>query len=253
MGTLFTIIQWKCVLIGSICHAEDNGTKRYCTSLPPGKMRGRSVEGERDGEGVVEESIRVEVRKVKSESESKSKKNTEMDQTAESPNTRNLAGYTASLKATGPRMNIVQHSCEASDAGDASFASACHTDRQRKQRWDVVVFDAENESSLILLLWWNAARLEPHWTRYLPLKCSLAGIQIQQGCEKEKDWTWMLTFPFCLNSQRNVGIKVTWFTVRHKKKFYLLHRGPTEIVAESYSNRYMNWRSPFKGPNSLRK
>lgn len=67
-----------------------------------------------------------------------------------------------------------------------------------------------------------------------------------------KDQSWMVTFSFCLNSPRNFGMKVSWFTVRHKMKFYLLHRRPAEIVAESYSNRYMNWRSPFKGLNSLR-
>lgn len=131
----------------------------------------------------------------------------------------------------------------------------CHTDRQRRRRRDVVAFDTEKKKIqvIVLPLRWNAGRLEPHSTHYLPLKCSLAGFQIQQGCKKEKTWTRMLTFSFCLNSQRNVGIKVTWYTVRHKKKFYLLYRGPTEVVAKSYSNRYMNWRSPFKGLNRLRK
>lgn len=31
-----------------------------------------------------------------------------------------------------PKINIVQHSCESPDAGDASIASACQTERESK-------------------------------------------------------------------------------------------------------------------------
>lgn len=92
-----------------------------------------------------------------------------------------------------PEMTMAQHSCESSAAGDATFASACQTDSRRKPRWDAVVFDDKNGSSQILIRWWNAARLESHSTCYLPLKCCLAAVQIQQGCKKEKGWAWTLT------------------------------------------------------------
>lgn len=77
-----------------------------------------------------------------------------MDRTAVSQNTRNLAGDTAITKNNRPKMNIVQHSCDSSDAGDARIVSACQTDRERKQRWDAV-FDANdaNDSRTILLHW----------------------------------------------------------------------------------------------------
>lgn len=166
-----------------------------------------------------------------------------------------MVGNMVNIKNNGSKIKIAWLSCESCDSGDASVASEVsnRSTETVKMRCCCFWYWKKKIQVIVLPLRWNAGRLEPHSTHYLPLKCSLACFQIQQGCKKEKTWTRMLTFSFCLNSQRNVGIKVTRYTARHKKKFYLLYRGPTEVVAKSYSNRYMNWRSPFKGLNRLGK
>lgn len=104
MAMLFTIIQTKMCLIGSICHAEDNSTKRNCTSLPPGRTRSRNEERERDEEMEKELLKKVEEHVGKVRSESESKRNTKLDQSAAS-----------------------------TDTGDASVARMCHADRQWEQ------------------------------------------------------------------------------------------------------------------------
>lgn len=65
---------------------------------------------------------------------SESKKKTKLDQTAVSQKTGNSAGDIAIIKNNRPKMNIIQRSCESSDASDASIASACQRERKRKQR-----------------------------------------------------------------------------------------------------------------------
>lgn len=162
LGTVILYKTWlcKCVLIGSICHAEDNSTKMICTSLPPGRTRGRSEERKRDGEGAVEESIRVRASQKHREREREQEKH-----------------------QNGPNRFECKHRwCK-------YWMSVSHrqTGTESKDEMLIFFFHAKNDSSLMLLLWRNAARLEPHSTRYLPLKCSVAGIQIQQGCEKERE------------------------------------------------------------------
>lgn len=180
MAALFTVLQWKCVLIASICHSEDDSTKSCCTSSPR----------------------RAGVRKEREIWEQESKKKVKPDLTASWSKHWTLDWLL--VKDNRPRMSIIQPSCECMQAMQALRQCVKQTARARKRR---DVFDAVNDSGHISLLWWNAARSEPHSTRYLPLKCSLAAIQIQQGCEKESASTGMLIFSFCLNSQRNVGIK----------------------------------------------
>lgn len=57
------------------------------------------------------------------------------------------------------------------------------------------------------LLCWKSIWITAMLNMLFTYKCSLDDIQIQQGCRKDRDYTWMLIFLFCLNSQRNIDIK----------------------------------------------